>query len=292
MEIRILRNFEAIAREGNMTRAAERLRISQPSLSKQIKDLEAELGKPLFNRHSASMTLTEEGLLLLERTEAILAMVDKTVDEFKTLDDISSGDIYIGCAESNQIRYVAGAVRSFREKYAKVRYHLTSGNTEQVTERLTRGQLDFALICEAPDLTKYNYLEIPVPDVWGLIMRKGCMLSSKDAISYEDLLGLPLICSIQAIRTDFPRWCGDRIDKLNIFMTINLFYNGSIFVKEGLGYMLSFDKLADTGQDSELCFRPLTPPLETQMYIIWKRHQMFTPLAERFIEHLKATLSI
>ena len=109
MEIRILRNFEAIAREGNMTRAAERLHISQPSLSKQIKDLEAELGKPLFNRHSASMTLTEEGLLLLERTEAILAMVDKTVDEFKTLDDISSGDIYIGCAESNQI--ISGKIR-------------------------------------------------------------------------------------------------------------------------------------------------------------------------------------
>lgn len=190
------------------------------------------------------MNLTEEGMLLLQRAEDIVAMVDKTVSEFKSLDDITGGDIYIGCAESCHIRYIAQAVKSIQSKYPGVRYHLTSGNTEQVAERLNRGQLDFGLICESPDLSKYNYIEIPVPDVWGLVMRTDCKLAKKKSIRYEDLIGLPLICSIQAIYTDFPCWCGDKVEKLNIFTTLNLFYNGSVFVKEGLGYMLILDKLA------------------------------------------------
>lgn len=292
MEIRILKSFIVIAREGNMTRAAERLHISQPALSKQMKELETELDKKLFRRGSACMNLTEEGMLLLQRAEDIVAMVDKTVAEFKSLDDITGGDIYIGCAESYQMQYIAQAVKAFHAHYPSVRYHLTSGNTEQVAERLNRGQLDFALICESPDLSKYNYIEIPVPDVWGLVMRRDSKLAKKKAIRYEDLIGLPLICSIQAIYTDFPRWCGDKVEKLNIFATFNLFYNGSIFVKEGLAYMLIFDKLADTGSESELCFRPLEPKLETKMYIIWKKHQQFTPVSALFMEELKATLAV
>lgn len=292
MEIRILKSFIVIAREGNMTRAAERLHISQPALSKQMKELEEELDKKLFRRSRASMNLTDEGMLLLQRAEDIVSMVDKTVSEFKSLDDITGGDIYIGCAESYQIRYIAHAVQSFQKQYPGVRYHLTSGNTEQVAERLNRGQLDFALICESPDLSKYNYIEIPIPDVWGLVMRRDNKLAKKKSIHYEDLLGLPLICSIQAIYTDFPRWCGDKVDKLNIFTTLNLFYNGTVFVKEGLGVMLMFDKLADTSAGSELCFRPLDPRLETKMYIIWKKHQQFTPISSLFMEELKATLRL
>lgn len=292
MEIRILKSFIVIAREGNMTRAAERLHISQPALSKQMKELETELDKKLFRRGSACMNLTEEGMLLLQRAEDIVAMVDKTVAEFKSLDDITGGDIYIGCAESYQMQYIAQAVKAFHAHYPSVRYHLTSGNTEQVAERLNRGQLDFALICESPDLSKYNYIEIPVPDVWELVMRRDSKLAKKKAIRYEDLIGLPLICSIQAIYTDFPRWCGDKVEKMNIFATFNLFYNGSIFVKEGLAYMLIFDKLADTGSGSELCFRPLEPKLETKMYIIWKKHQQFTPVSALFMEELKAALAV
>lgn len=290
MEIAVLRNFIMVARLGNVTRAAERLHISQPALSKQLKALEAELDRKLFRRGSACMHLTEEGMLLLQRAEDIVAMVDKTVMDFKSLDDVMGGDIYIGCAESHLIRHIAQAVKSFQSKCPHVRYHLMSGNTEQVAERLSRGQLDFALICEPPDLLKYNYIEIDEPDVWGVVMRKDSPLSQKQTIQYTDLLGLPLICSIQAIRTDFPRWCGDGIEKLNIFTTVNLFYNGSVFVKEGLGYMLIFDKLADTGVDSTLCFRPLEPKLETQMYMIWMKHQQFTPVSGLFIEELRRTL--
>ncbi|MBO4351560.1 MAG: LysR family transcriptional regulator, partial [Proteobacteria bacterium] len=253
---------------------------------------EEELDKKLFRRSRASMNLTDEGMLLLQRAEDIVSMVDKTVSEFKSLDDITGGDIYIGCAESYQIRYIAHAVQTFQKQYPGVRYHLTSGNTEQVAERLNRGQLDFALICESPDLSKYNYIEIPIPDVWGLVMRRDNKLAKKKSIRYEDLLGLPLICSIQAIYTDFPRWCGDKVDKLNIFTTLNLFYNGSVFVKEGLGVMLVFDHLADTSEGSELCFRPLEPRLETKMYIIWKKHQQFTPISSLFMEELKETLRL
>ena len=290
MEIAVLRNFIMVARLGNVTRAAERLHISQPALSKLLKALEVELDRKLFRRGSACMHLTEEGMLLLQRAEDIVAMVDKTVMDFKSLDDVMGGDIYIGCAESHLIRYIAQAVKSFQSKCPRVRYHLMSGNTEQVAERLSRGQLDFALICEPPDLLKYNYIEIDEPDVWGVVMRKDSPLSQKQTIQYTDLLGLPLICSIQAIRTDFPRWCGDGIEKLNIFTTVNLFYNGSVFVKEGLGYMLIFDKLADSGVDSTLCFRPLEPKLETQMYMIWMKHQQFTPASGLFIEELRRTL--
>lgn len=290
MEIRVLRYFLEIAREGNMSRAAEALHVSQPTLSKQMKDLEQELEKKLFRRGSASVSLTDEGMLLRKRAEDILEMVDKTADEFKALDNITGGEVHIGCAESHQIKYLAQTIKAFKKKYPLFRYHLTSGNTEQVVERLDRGLIDFAMIVEPPNLSKYNYLEVPETNTWGLVMKKGDALSQKEKISIDDLVGLDLICSVQAMQVDIPRWCGEKADMLNLSGTINLAYNGSVFVKEGLGYMLSFDKLADTGADSKLCFRPLTPSLETKMYVIWKKYQVFTPIAELLLNELKARL--
>ena len=287
MEIYTLRCFLEIAREENMTRAAKILHVSQPTLSKQMKELEQELGKKLFRRMSASMKLTDEGMLLRKRAEDILAMVDKTAAEFQALDEINGGDIYIGCAESDQIRYLARVIKEFKKKYPFLRYHLSSGNTEQVAERLDGGLLDFAIIVQPPNLSKYNYLEIPGADRWGVVMRKDSPLAKKQEICVEDLYGLPLICSDQAMRVDIPRWCGEKADELELSGTVNLVYNGSVFVKEGLGYLLSFDKLSDTGSDSELCFRPLTPPLETKMYVIWKKYQVFSPIAARLLEAMK-----
>lgn len=270
-----------------MTRAAESLHISQPSLSKEIKSLEAELGKKLFTRTRSGLKLTEAGMLLRRRTEDILDMVDKTAAEFNSLDEINGGDIYIGCAESVQIRYLARVIKSFKEKYSLLRYHLSSGNTEQVAEKLDRGLLDLAFIVEQPDLSKYNYIEIPGADVWGVIMRRDSPLSRKSVITPDDLFGLPLICSDQAMRVDIPRWCGEKADELNFTGTVNLCYNGSVFVREGLGYMLTFDGLIDTSEESGLCFKPLEPPLETKMYIIWKKYQLFSPIAEVFLKELK-----
>ncbi len=287
MEIRVLRYFLEIAREENMTRAADALHISQPSLSKEIKGLETELGKKLFTRTRSGLKLTEAGMLLRRRTEDILEMVDKTAAEFSALDEINGGDIYIGCAESEQIRHLARVIRRFKEKYPLLRYHLSSGNTEQVAEKLDRGLLDLAFIVEPPDLSRYNYIEIPGADVWGVIMRRDSPLAEKTAVRSDDLLGLPLICSDQAMRVDIPRWCGEKADGLNFTGTVNLCYNGSVFVREGLGYMLSFNGIIDTSAESGLCFRPLEPPLETKMYVIWKKYQMFTPIAEMLLKDLE-----
>ncbi|MDE7288618.1 MAG: LysR family transcriptional regulator substrate-binding protein, partial [Oscillospiraceae bacterium] len=218
--------------------------------------------------------------------EDIIEMADKTVAEFSSLDEINGGDIYIGCAESYLIKYLAQAVKSFTEKYPMLRYHLSSGNTEQVAEKLDRGLLDLAFIVEPPDLSKYNYLEVQGADVWGVVMRRDSPLAEKKTIHAEDLYGLPLICSQQAMRVDIPRWCGENAEKLNFSGTLNLCYNGTVFVREGLGYMLTFDKLTDTSEESGLCFRPLEPTLETKMYIIWKKYQVFSPIAELFVKEL------
>lgn len=287
MEIRVLRYFLEVAREGSVTHAAQRLHISQPTLSKQLKDLEAELGKKLFVRGSFSVRLTDEGMLLRRRAEDILEMVDKTTDEFKALGQITGGDIPIGCAESENIRHLARRIRAVQKKVPGIRVHLYSGDTDDLADRLDRGLLDFAVIAEAVDLSKYNYLELPGLDRWGVVMRKDAPLARKETVCLEDLLELPLIVSRQGLREDIPRLFGETVDRLQIAATINLTYNGSVLVREGLGYLLTFDKLADTGPQSELCFRPLTPRLETKLYIIWKKYQVFSPAAEMLLEELK-----
>ncbi len=291
MEIRVLRYFLEIARTGNMSRAAETLHVSQPTLSKQMKELEQELGKKLFRRGSVGLALTDEGMLLRKRAEDILDMVDKTTDEFHALDTVTGGEVHIGCAESHQIKYLARIIKEFREEYPLFRYHLTSGNTEQVVERLDRGLIDFAVIVEPPNLSKYNYIEVPETNTWGLVLKKDDPLATKSSIDIDDLIGLPIICSAQAMQFDIPRWCGEKADMLDLTGTINLAYNGSVFVKEGVGYMLSFDNLIDTGTNSPLTFRPLNPPLETKMYVIWKKYQVFTPIAELLIDEMKNKLT-
>lgn len=287
MEIRVLRYFLAIAREENMTRAAERLHISQSSLSKEMKKLEEELGHELFCRTNKSMRLNDDGMLLRKRAEDILAMVDKTAEEFRQLDSIIGGEIRIGCAESYLVKYLARSIRGFQEQYPNFVFHMFSGDTEPVAERLDRGLLDLAVIAEPPNLSKYNYLVMPEQDQWGVVMRRDSPLAQKEALSFDDLYGLPLFCSEQSIKADFPRWCGDDMDRLQIAGTFNLSYNGSVFVREGLGYLLTFDRLIDTSAESGLCFRPITPVLETKMYIIWKKYQVFSPIAELFLERLQ-----
>ncbi len=291
MEIRVLRYFLEVAREGNITRAAERLHVSQPTLSKQLKDLEGELGKKLFVRSNYSVKLTDEGMLLRKRAEDILDMVDKTAGEFKALGDITGGDIRIGCAESDGVKYLARCVKFLQEQYPRIRLHLYSGNTEDVSERLDQGLLDFAVLAQEVDLSKYNYLEFPHADRWGLVMRKDSPLAGKEAVQMEDLLGLPLICSRQGITEDFPKWFGEKVDRLNIVATFNLAYNAGILVREGMGYALSFDKLINTGSDSELCFRPLMPALKTKLYLVWKKYQVFTRVAEVFLKRLHQELA-
>ena len=287
MEIRTLRYFLAVAREENMTRAAEQLHVTQPTLSKTLKALEEELGKKLFTRRSFSIRLTDEGMLLRSRAEDLVSMADRITQEFVTLDDITGGDIYLGLAESYQIRTLARAIREFRAQYPDLHYHITSGDTEQVTEKLDKGLLDFSVLAEMPDTAKYDYLRFPQADVWGLVFPSDDPLAQKKAITVDDLTGLPLFCSEQSWKNDLPRWCGERMKDLRLEGSFRLSYTGSMFAREGLGYLLTFDRLIDTSPGSGLVFRPLCPQLENRLYLIWKRYQPLSPIAERFLRHLK-----
>lgn len=288
MEIRTLRYFLETAREENMSRAAERMHISQSALSKQLKGLEEELGKKLFIRHSFSIELTEEGMLLRKRAEDLLSMADKITAEFSAMDDIVGGNIYFGCAESYQIRYLAEVIKNFKKRYSQFHYHITSGDTEQVTEKLDKGLLDFAVIVEEPDYVKYNVIKMPQGDIWGLVMPADCKLAAKEYITFEDLKGVPLFCSGQGWKKDLPLWCGEKINELTLEGSFRLSYNAAVFAREGLGYLLTFENLVNTSRESGLVFRPLYPELATNMYIIWKKRQMFTPIAARFIDELQA----
>ena len=287
MEIRQLRYFLAVAREENMTRASELLHVSQPTLSKTLKALEEELGKKLFTRHSFSIELTDEGMLLRDRAEDLIAMADKIEQEFVSLDDITGGDLYLGLAESYQIRYLARVLGRLKSVYPAMNYHITSGDTEQVTEKLDKGLLDFAVICEPPDERKYNYIEFPETDIWGAVMSADHPLTAKEAVTIDDLIGQPLFCSEQSWNYEIAEWAGDKMQDLHLEGSFRLASNGSVFAREGLGYLLTFRHLIDTSKGSGLAFRPLDPPLETSLYIAWNRYQAFTPIAERFLKQLK-----
>jgi len=291
MEIRTLRYFLAVAREENMSRAAEQLHVTQPTLSKALKALEDELGKKLFVRHSFSIALTEEGELLRSRAEDLITMADKIEQEFSSLDDITGGDIYFGLAESYQIRYLAREVHAFKKLYPGLRYHITSGDTEQVTEKLDKGLLDFAVICEAPDEKKYNYLLFPESDYFGAVFSADSPLAQKDQIAAEDLVGLPLFTSEQSWENDIRPWAKETFPRLHLEGSFRLAFNGSLFAREGLGVLLTLNNLIDTSPGSGLVFRPLYPRLEMKMVLIWNKYRSFTPIAERFLKQIRASFS-
>ena len=289
MEIRTLRYFLAVAREENMTRASETLHVTQPTLSKALKALEDELGKKLFERHSFSISLTEEGALLRDRAEDLVTMADKIEKEFVSLDDITGGELFLGLAESYQIKYIADAIKALKKRYPKLRYHITSGDTEQVADKLQKGLLDFVVLAEEPDPNKYDFLPLPEADVWGIILPSDDPLSRKTSFSAKDLAGLPLFCSGQAWENEIAKWAGDLFSSFNLEGSFRLSYNGAIFAKSGLGYLLTFDKLIDVSPESGLVFRPLSPKLETKLYLVWKKFQTHTPIADRFMKQISDT---
>lgn len=292
MEIRVLRYFLAIAREGSITNAANFLHVTQPTLSRQIHDLEKELGQKLFTRGSHSMTLTAEGMILRKRAEEIISMVDKTEAEFNYMENAIGGDIYIGGGETDAVKLIAETAKDLRENYPGIRYHLYSGNSEDVTERLDKGLLDFGILIQPANITKYDYINIPAKDTWGVVMRKDSPLAKKESILKEDLLDVPLICSRQAIsqersQNEFADWFGEDFEKLDIVTTFNLVYNAAIMVEAGIGYAVTIDKIANTSESSSLCFRPLTPRLDSGLNIVWKKYQVFSSAAEVFLERLR-----
>ncbi|MDU0075944.1 MULTISPECIES: LysR family transcriptional regulator [Bacillus] len=293
MEFRVLRYFLTVAREGSITAAADVLHITQPTLSRQLKDLERELGKKLFIRSSHSIILTDEGMLLRKRAEEIVDMVGKLEAEFSSMEETISGDVYIGGGETDAMKQIARVVKNLQFSYPNIRYHLFSGNEDDVTERLDKGLLDFGILIQPADLSKYNYMTIPAKDVWGVVMRKDSPLASKDTIRAIDLLNIPLICSRQAMqqtlsKNEFIDWFGEDFDKLNVVTTYNLAYNAAIMVDEGIGYAITLDKIVNTSGDSNLCFKPLEPRLESGLNIVWKKHQVFSAAAEQFLKEIQA----
>ena len=292
MELRVLRYFLTIAREGSTTNAANVLHVTQPTLSRQIHDLEEELGQRLFVRGSRNMSLTAEGMILRKRAEEIISMVDKTEAEFHSMSNVVSGDIYIGGGETEAVKLIAQIVCELRTAYPEIHYHLYSGNAEDVTERLDKGLLDFGLLIQPADISKYDYFNIPARDTWGVIMRKDIPLAKKETIRKEDLLNVPLICSRQVIseerhRNEFAEWFGEDFDKLDIVTTFNLVYNAAIMVEAGVGYAITIDKIANTTESSSLCFRPLEPQLDSGLNIIWKKDQVFSAAAALFFKKLR-----
>lgn len=288
MELRVLQYFLAVTREQSISGAAESLHLSQPTLSRQLKDMEDELGKQLLIRGNRRVTLTEEGMILRKRAEEILELVRKAEDEISQNDDIIAGDITVGAGETDGIRFLTRAAQELQKDYPLVHFHIISGDGITVTENLDKGLIDFGLIFGEVDESKYEYINVPYRDTWGVMMRRDSPLAQKASITAKDLEGLPLIVSRQAFqKSELMEFFSGNMDKINIAATYNLLFNGSIMVDEGMGYAICFDKIINVSGDSNLCFRPLEPEIKASMYVIWKKYRVLIKAAELFLQKLR-----
>ena len=292
MEIRELKYFITIAREQNISAAAEKLHLSQPTLSRQIKDMEDELGKQLFIRGNRKITLTEDGMILRKRAEEILDLVQKAENEIAVSDKLISGEIIIGTGEVDGVRIVAKTAKKLSEQYPNIQYNIISGDSVDIIEKLDKGLIDFAvLVGYAIDISKYHSIKLPNKETWGVLMKNDCVLAQKEYVTAQDLWDKSLIVSRQAIKgkilTD---WLEKDISQLNIIAYYNLIYNASLMVEEGLGYALCIDKIINITEDSNICFKPFYPNLEAGMDIVWKKYQVFSRASQKFLEALKQML--
>ena len=289
MELRVLRYYLAVAREESISRAAESLHITQPTLSRQLMDLEEELGTQLFirSRRDKSIRLTEDGIRLRGRAEEILTLADKTAAEFAASGDSVTGEIAIGAGETDAVRLLAEAADRIHGQHPDIRFHLFSGNAEAVTDRLDKGLIDFGILVGSVDMVKYNSLSLPVLDTWGVLMPTGSELTSYDRITPELLRDKPLILSQQSLaHNEFSGWIGREAEKLNVVATYNLIYNATLFVEAGIGYAVTIDKLVNT-QGRKFVFRPLSPKMESRLSLVWKKYHIFSPAAELFLQGLR-----
>lgn len=293
MDIRVLQYFLAVAREESITKAAQTLHMTQPPLSRQLKDLENEVGKQLLIRGSRKITLTEDGMLLRKRAEEMIDLMEKTKAELSSSDEHISGDIYMGSGETEAVSTIAKVAKDLQKEHPLIRYHIYSGDAERIMERLDKGLIDFGLLVEPVDIAKYDYIRLPVKDTWGVLMRKDSPLAEKESICAEDLWDKPLIISHQtSISDEMISWLRRDISKLNIVATYDLLYNASRFVKMGMGYAIALDKLINTSGDSDLCFRPLYPVSEAGLCIVWKKYQVFSRAAEQFLKQIQNEFSV
>ena len=287
MELRVLKYFIAVAREESMTRAADILHVTQPTLSKQIKDLEDEIGKKLFNRTNYAIKLTAEGEILYKRALDIVNLADDTVEELKAMTEATGGNVNIGAAETDSIKYLARIIKQLQQECAGIIVSIYSGDSESVEYKLDKGQLDFALVVRDFDLNKYNFIELPYKDTFGLICRSDNPLCKKKKITFDDMINEPIIVSRQCLAHDLRKWAGERVDELTIAATGDIPFNLSLLVKEGIGSLLCFDKIINTTETSNLRYIPLDPPMLSPLYIIWKKNAELTPPARKLMERFR-----
>ena len=292
MELRVLRYFLAVAREQSISGAANALHMTQPALSRQLMDLEQELGVKLMIRGSRGkpVELTEAGNRLRMRAEEMITLADRTVEELSDQASEVSGTVYIGGGETEGMRLLANAAARLHARYPHIRFHLYSGIAEDVTERLDQGLLDFGVLVGESALQKYDYLPLPASDVWGVLVRSDHPLATKMRVHAKDLWSEPLIVSRQALQNnELTGWLGKKAEELNLIAEYNLLHNAVYFVEAGMGSALCIDGLANTGS-GELRFLPLDPPLRGQLRLVWKKHQIFSKAAKLFLEELQAEL--
>ena len=291
MELRVLQYFLAVTREQSISGAAEYLHLSQPTLSRQLKDMEDELGKQLMIRGNRKITLTEEGMILRKRAEEILNLVQKTEQEITVSNDIFAGEIYIGAGETDAVRLIAKAAKQLQEKYPDINYHISSGDSIDVFEDLDKGLIDFGLVFGSVDSAKYEYINFPIKDEYGLLVRKDDPLAKKKAISPSDIWDKPLMFNRNTSDGDLlTNWLGKSISEIHIAATYNLLYNASLMVDEGLGYAFALDKIIHTGS-TNLTFIPFSPKLEAKMSLIWKKYQIFPKHTQKFLEKFQETVN-
>ncbi len=288
MELRVLRYFLAVAQEQSISGAAQFLHVSQPTLSRQIMELEEELGTTLFHRGNRKITLTDQGMLLRKRAEQIVGLVRKTAEELASNEETVSGTIYIGAGETHAFRTLAKSIHRLAGLYPDIRFELFSGNAEDVMERLDKGLVDFGLLIEPYDVSKYDYLRLPASDSWGVLMRQDSPLAAFEAIRAEDLWDKPLICSRQSLEGgQLSSWLKIDYAKLNLVASYNLLFNAALLVEAGLGYAVCLDNIVNTAGDCGLCFRPLKPALESHVDLVWKKHQMFSRASELLLDSVR-----
>lgn len=291
MELIQMKYFLAVAREESISKAADFLYITQPSLTRQIQKMEKEVGQPLFTR-GKKMRLTEAGQLLRRRAEEILSLYEKTERELICPQASIGGDVYIGGGETRAMKYLLDAAKKMREQFPNIKLHIHSGDIADVCEHIDKGLLDFGLVIEPADLSRYESLRLPYCEVWGLLMEKTHPLAAKESISPQDLRGIPLIQSRHSLlRSNVTEWYRSVSEELNVVATYNLIYNAALMTQSGIGCVLSIDGLVNTTGESKLCFRPLTPPVTAHVDVIWKKYQLFSQAAQIFLQFLREELA-
>lgn len=293
MEIRVLRYFLTVVREESISKAAEVLHITQPTLSRQLAQMEEETGVKLFDRGSRKITLTSEGMLLRRRAEEILELVDRTVAELPLQEKDIEGTISIGSGEVAGMEVLSQMCGTFREKHPNVNFDMYTATADVVKERMDRGLIDIGLLLEPIDMEKFDYIRLGVKERFVVLMRPDSPLAGKKQITRDDLVDLPVILPRRLnVQSQLANWFGDSFDKLNIAFTGNLSTNAAIVVKQGYGYAIVVEGVTPYWDKSQVISRPLYPELSSGTVLAWKRGQPLGNAAEKFIEYMKCFLGI